>query len=127
MTFKALKNKNIVWLAFCFAVFFFGFNGASQFFTVYYKQAGIPNVALTALAIVYITIIPASFIAPWVIGKLGLKRSIILPCIAYVLFIPGAISKNLSVIYALAVLVGFAAAPLAVARSTYLLKCAEDG
>lgn len=126
MRFRALQNKRIVWLSLCFATFWFGFNGAEQFFAVYYNQTGAANMALMALAIIYAAVIPASFVAPLVVGRLGLKRSIILPGIIYAVFVFGVIGKNPLTIYALAALLGLLAAPLGVARGTYLLKCAED-
>lgn len=126
MNFKSLQNKNIIWLSFCFAIFFFGVNGASQFFVVYYDQLGLKNVALMAMVVIYTAMMISSLIAPFIIGRFGLKRSMIISGLSYLFFIFGVISKNPSILYVTAILTGFFATLLVIARGTYLLKCAED-
>lgn len=127
MVFKALADKKILGLSFGFAVFFFGFNGAEQFFAVYYNQLGIGRMALTALSIIYFAVIPGSLFAPWIVGRLGLKWAMGSSGIIYAAFVFALITKSPSVVYPLAALLGFFAALLGVARGTYLLKLAGNG
>lgn len=125
MIFRTLRDRPIMLMAVCFALMFAGFNGAEQYFALYYNQTGEKNAALTTLSIVYVASIIGSFLAPWVLAKIGLKRAMVLSVPLYVALVVSIPARFLPVTYLLAFFVGLAASPLWIASSTYLMKIAE--
>lgn len=124
--FHSFENKNVLYISLCFAILFFGYNGAEKFLAVFYTQLGKTNIALITLAIIYLACIPSAIFTGIVIGKLGLRNTLFFSTIIYAAFVFGLITKDIILILFLAFLLGLAAVPLWTAGTTYLLKSAKE-
>lgn len=85
MKIVALKDKNLLLLAISLAFLFFGWNAAEQHLTSFYATQGMASVAYRSLAIIYATIVVGNSLGPGVTNFLGLKNSILLGFLTYIL------------------------------------------
>lgn len=102
--FHSFENKNVLYISLCFAVLFFGYNGAEKFLAVFYTQIGKTNIALITLAIIYLACVPSSIFTGVIIGKLGLRNTLFFSAIIYAAFVFGLITKDIILILFLAFL-----------------------
>lgn len=109
---KLLANKNILFTCIGFFWIFLGFSGAQQYLFPLFKIQGKGDLALISLIILYSSFLASGFFAPKAINSLGLKRSLILGTLTYLLFVVSVV-LNITFLFMLAsILVGAGASLL---------------
>lgn len=120
------KNRNILTLGLALGLLFFGWNAAEQHFTAFYEEMGQVEIALRSLAILYGCIMIGNALAPTVVGRLGLKKSMVLGFLTYGALVFGIVSKNTGAIYTLSALLGIGCGIYGVAQVEFLRRTASE-
>ncbi len=103
------SNKNVRAISLGFFFIFFGFDASQQYLIPLLKLEGKEEMAFTSLLLIYGAFLLSGLIAPNLIPKLGLKKSLFLGSAAYVLFILSLTTLHEPIIYASAIIVGIGA------------------
>lgn len=102
------RNLRIVIAGFFFL--FVGFDGAQQYLVPELAARGEEALALNALIVLYAVFFGASFFAPPLIQRLGLKRSLVCAAASYALFPFLVCTESPTALYVGSTLVGCSAA-----------------
>lgn len=117
-----MKNKSIIFLIIAFFLMFAGFDSSQQYLSSIFYTKNFEMISFIALSILYITSIPANFIAPFFCRKFGLKKSLFFSSLAYPLFILSVVLRSEIMLYITSAILAFAGSMLWISHGTYLTK-----
>ena len=117
-----MKNKSIIFLIIAFFLMFAGFDSSQQYLSSIFYTKNFEMISFIALSILYITSIPANFIAPFFCRKFGLKKSLFFSSLAYPLFILSVVLRSEIMLYITSAILAFAGSMLWISYGTYLTK-----
>jgi len=117
-----MKNKSIIFLIIAFFLIFAGFDSSQQYLSSIFYTKNFEMISFIALSILYITSIPANFIAPFFCRKFGLKKSLFFSSLAYPLFILSVVLRSEIMLYITSAILAFAGSMLWISHGTYLTK-----
>ncbi len=107
-----LSNKNVLFTSIGFFLVFFGFGAAQQYLVPLLKLQGKEDLALISLLLLYSSFLITGIIAPKIIDRLGLKKSVLLGSTTYWIFTLGVITNSSPILFVASVLIGVGAALL---------------
>ncbi len=117
-----MKNKSIIFLIIAFFLIFAGFDSSQQYLSSIFYTRNFEMISFIALSILYITSIPANFIAPFFCRKFGLKKSLFFSSLAYPVFIISIVLRSEIMLYISSVIIAFAGSMLWISHGTYLTR-----
>ncbi|MEK7580869.1 MAG: MFS transporter [Patescibacteria group bacterium] len=118
-------NKEIKLLSLSFLLIFFGYNATSQYLTTYFSTLGLQDLGFRSLILIFLSFLVSGPISAIVVSKYGAKKSMIIACLFYFLFIASLMGEVL-LIYLTSILVGFAASLLWTGQNSYLVKASVE-
>lgn len=118
-------TRNVKLLSTAFLLIFFGFDGAQQYVTTFFDEAGVKQVGFVSLLIIYVVFGLANPIAVVVISRIGAKRSMLAVVGFYTLYCLSLLTANSALVYAASVLLGAAGAILWTSQNSYLIRASD--
>ena len=95
---KSIKDRNIFLITANFFWVFFGFGAAQQYLVPLLTLQGKQQFSYTILAVLYISFFVFELIGPFIISRLGLKKSLIFGTATYISFIISLLSNHTGII-----------------------------
>lgn len=118
-------NKEIKLLSLGFLLIFFGYNATQQYLTTYFSTIGLQDVGFRSLILIFLFFLLSGPLSAIVVSKFGAKRSMIIACLFYCLFI-ASLASTVLLIYLTSALVGFAASLLWTGQNSYLVRASDE-
>jgi MFS family permease len=122
---KSPSYLKLLLLSISFLLLFIGFMAAQNFQTTMSSSDG-GNVGANALAILYAVFMVSTFFSTTVVQKVGLKKSLIIASLSYVLFCAYNLYPKPWFAYLASALDGLCAAVLWTAQGTFVTKCVTE-
>ncbi len=127
IAFLSLDNitNDTKYLSFGFGLIFFSYSSIAQYLSLYYLGIGSQNTGLISIMLIYMAFGIASFFSPTLVTRFGIKRSMIVSSIVYLIFGISILLKNISLLYLSSVFIGIFASALWTSQWIYILQSTD--